>query len=86
MRISVARYITVKGLAESFTASLYGEEYLGPWVTNVKGQELEKSREIIVKSLNIKGFYKVLQYIFGGHMMNLDSSEPQEPQLSQVMP
>jgi uncharacterized protein YjaZ len=71
--VSVARYITVEGLAESFTASLYGEEYLGPWVTNVKGQELEKSREIIGKSLNIKGFYKVLQYIFGGHMMNLDS-------------
>jgi len=27
--VSVARYIALEGLAESFTASLYGEEYIG---------------------------------------------------------
>lgn len=73
--VSVARYIAVEGLAESFAASLYGEEYLGPWVTGVKGQELERSREIIGKSLNIKGFNEVRKYVFGDHITNFDSSE-----------
>jgi uncharacterized protein YjaZ len=41
--VSVERYIAVEGLAESFAASLYGEEYIGSWVTNVKGRNLEKS-------------------------------------------
>jgi uncharacterized protein YjaZ len=74
--VSVAKYLAVEGLAESFAASLYGEEYIGPWVTGVKGQDLEKSREIIGKSLNIKGFNEVRKYIFGDHMTNFDGSEP----------
>lgn len=73
--VSVARYIGVEGLAESFTASLYGEEYLSPYVTCVKGQDLEKSREIIGKSLNIRGFNEVRKYIFGDHMKSFDGSE-----------
>jgi uncharacterized protein YjaZ len=74
--VSDARYIAVEGLAESFAASLYGEEYIGSWATNVKGQDLEKSREIIGKSLNVKGFEEVRKYIFGDHMKNFDGSEP----------
>jgi uncharacterized protein YjaZ len=74
--VSVARYIAVEGLAESFAASLYGEEYIGSWVTDVKGQDLEKSREIIGKALNIRGFNEVRKYIFGDHMKNFDGSEP----------
>jgi uncharacterized protein YjaZ len=74
--VSVARYIAVEGLAENFAASLYGEEYIGSWVTDVKGQDLEKSREIIGKSLNIRGFNEVRKYIFGDHMKNFDLSEP----------
>lgn len=74
--VSVARYITVEGLAESFAASLYGEEYIGSWVTDVKGQDLEKSREIIGQALNIRGFNEVRKYIFGDHMKNFDGSEP----------
>jgi uncharacterized protein YjaZ len=74
--VSVAKYLAVEGLAESFAASLYGEEYIGPWITGVNGQDLEKSREIIGKSLNIKGFNEVRKYIFGDHMTNFDGYEP----------
>lgn len=74
--VSVARYIALEGLAESFAASLYGEEYIGSWVTNVKGQDLEKSREIIGKSLNVRGFNEVRKYIFGDQVKNFDGSEP----------
>jgi uncharacterized protein YjaZ len=70
--------IAVEGLAESFAASLYGEEYIGSWVTDVKGLDLEKSREIIGKSLYVRGFNEVRKYIFGDHMKNFDGSEPAE--------
>jgi uncharacterized protein YjaZ len=66
--ISLMRFllqdILVEGLAESFASSLYGEEYIGSWVTDVKGQDLEKSHEIIGESLNVRGFNEVRKYIF----------------------
>ncbi|MEN6313785.1 MAG: DUF2268 domain-containing putative Zn-dependent protease [Clostridiaceae bacterium] len=76
MNVSVAKYLAVEGLAESFAASLYGAEYIGPWVTSVKGQDLEKSREIIGRSLNIQGFNEVRKYIYGDQMTNFNGSEP----------
>jgi uncharacterized protein YjaZ len=36
---------------------------------------LEKSREIIGKSLNIRGFNEVRKYVFGDQMKNFDGSE-----------
>jgi uncharacterized protein YjaZ len=74
--VSVARYIAVEGLAESFAASLYGEEYIGSLVTTVKGQDLEKSRVIIGKSLSVRGFSEVRKYIFGDQVENFDGFEP----------
>jgi uncharacterized protein YjaZ len=76
MNVSVAKYLAVEGLAESFAASQYGEEYIGPWVTSVKGVDLEKSREIIGKSLNIHGFSEVRKYIYGDQMINFGATEP----------
>jgi len=69
MNVSVAKYLAVEGLAESFAASLYGEEYIGPWVTGVHGEALERSRQIIGRALDVKGFMEVRKYIFGDHPM-----------------
>lgn len=69
MNVSVGKYLAVEGLAESFAASLFGEEYIGPWVTEVKGDDLEKSRRIIGKALDVQGFMEVRKYIFGDHPM-----------------
>ena len=69
MNVSVGKYLAVEGLAESFAASLFGEEYIGPWVTGVKGDALEKSKHIIGKSLDVQGFMEIRKYIFGDHPM-----------------
>lgn len=74
MNVSVAKYAAMEGLAEYFGASLYGEANIGPWVTSVKGADLEKAREIIGKSLSVQGFNEVRKYIFGDQMMNFDGS------------
>jgi len=74
--ISVARYIALEGLAESFTVSLYGEEYAGSWALDLKGKDLEKSRQLIGNSLYVRGFHEVRKYVFGDQMESFDGSEP----------
>lgn len=67
--VTVGRYLAVEGLAESFAASMFGEDYIGPWVTGVQGADLETARRIISKSLDVKGFFEVRKYIYGKHPM-----------------
>jgi uncharacterized protein YjaZ len=67
--VTVGKYLAVEGLAESFAASMFGEEFVGPWVTGVQGEDLERSRKIISKALDVKGFMEVRKYIFGKHPM-----------------
>ncbi|MYL42157.1 DUF2268 domain-containing protein [Virgibacillus salexigens] len=67
--ITVGRYLAIEGLAESFAASMFGEEHIGPWVTGVQGADLETARRIISKSLDVRGFMEVRKYIFGEHPM-----------------
>jgi len=67
--VTVGKYLAVEGLAESFVESMFGEEYIGPWVTGVQGADLETASKIISKSLDIKGFMEVRKYIYGKHPM-----------------
>lgn len=74
MNVSVGKYLAVEGLAESFAASLFGEETIGHWTTAIQGETLEKTRRILGKALDIKGFMEVRKYIFGDHPL-LPASE-----------
>ena len=63
--ITVGRYIIMEGLAESFAASIYGEELVGPWITDFNMADMPRVKAIIRNGLNIKGFDAVRQYVFG---------------------
>ncbi len=76
MDVTVAKYVALEGLAESFGASLYGEEYIGPWVTNVKDEDLKKSRAIIEKALTVRGFMEVRKYVYGDYLAGFEGSAP----------
>jgi uncharacterized protein YjaZ len=65
MDISVGEYIVLEGLAESFAAALYGHDLVGPWVTALSAEELERSRAIIGGALDVRGFNNVRPYLFG---------------------
>ena len=67
--VTLSQYLAVEGMAESFASALYGEDCIGPWVTGVKGADLEKARGIIGKNLDVAGFMEVRKYIFGDHPM-----------------
>ena len=75
VEVSLAQYLAVEGLAESFATSLYGEAALGPWVTGVRGSDLERTRRIIANSLDVRGFMEARKYVFGDHPL-MPESEP----------
>ncbi len=69
MDVTVGKYLAVEGLAESFAVSMFGEECIGPWVSGVKGDDLERTRQVIGKVLDVKGFMEVRKYMYGDHPM-----------------
>jgi uncharacterized protein YjaZ len=69
MNVTLGQYLAVEGMAESFASALYGEDFIGPWVMGVEGEDLEKTRKIIGKKLDVAGFMEVRKYIFGDHPM-----------------
>jgi uncharacterized protein YjaZ len=74
MNVSVSQYLAVEGMAESFASAIYGDDFIGPWVTGVEGVNLEKTRQIIGRNLDVAGFMEVRKYIYGDHPM-LPASE-----------
>lgn len=67
--VTVARYLAVEGLAESFAESLYGPDALGPWVTGISQEELLKARKLLKGNLGIRGFGEVSPWLYGDHPM-----------------
>lgn len=74
--VTVGDYLIIEGLAESFAKELYGEDFLGPWVTSFDKEELEYSKEVIKDSLDIKGFAEVSSYMFGDTFASEQGYQP----------
>jgi uncharacterized protein YjaZ len=64
-RTTVADYIVVEGAAESFTASLFGEDKVGYFITEFDPAELETARRLVGQGLRVTGFNVIRSYIFG---------------------
>jgi uncharacterized protein YjaZ len=69
MNVTLSQYLAVEGLAESFAASLYGEELNGPWVANINETDLSKASSIIGRDIDVEGFMEVRKYMYGDHPM-----------------
>ena len=65
MHATVGDYMVAEGLAESFSAELYGTDKIGPWVTEFDDSRLEQTRTIFHKGLSVTGFDEMRGYIFG---------------------
>jgi predicted Zn-dependent protease DUF2268 len=64
-RTSVADYIVLEGTAESFAASLFGEQAVGYFITEFEPAEFETARRLIGAGLRATGFDVIRSYIFG---------------------
>ncbi len=73
--VTVAKYLAIEGLAESFAKSMYGYKFLGRWVKDLSGEELDKTRKIIGRALSVKGFNEVRKYIFGDQLLDYEDME-----------
>jgi uncharacterized protein YjaZ len=69
MNVRLSQYLAVEGLAESFAASLYGEEFNGPWVVDIQETDLRKASDVIGRDLDVEGFLEVRKYMYGDHPM-----------------
>jgi uncharacterized protein YjaZ len=67
MTASVADYIVMEGLAEAFAASLYGEDAITFFASEVDPGELEDARRLIGDGLDKTGFGVIRGYIFGDY-------------------
>lgn len=65
MTATVADYMVMEGLAESFSAELYGEDRIGFWVTDFDESRLEETRQTFASALDKTGFNVLRSYIFG---------------------
>ncbi|MFF5995014.1 DUF2268 domain-containing protein [Lysinibacillus sp. KU-BSD001] len=74
--ITVGDYLIIEGLAESFAKELYGEELLGPWVSDFEKEDLAYSTEVIKEALHVKGFAEVSSYMFGDTIAKEQGYQP----------
>ncbi len=73
---TVADYIVLEGLAESFAASLFGAETIGFFVTEVAEAELDAAKTLIAAGLQRAGFNVIRSYIFGDALAETNGYEP----------
>lgn len=62
---SVADYIVIEGTAESFAASLFGEDKVGLFISDFNPANLETARRLVGENLSATGFNTIRGYIFG---------------------
>ncbi|WP_090919841.1 MULTISPECIES: DUF2268 domain-containing protein [unclassified Bacillus (in: firmicutes)] len=74
--VTLSEYLVIEGLADSFATELYGEEYLGPWVTSIDEEELEYSIHVIREGFHLKGFAEVSSYMFGDEIAKKEGYSP----------
>ena len=75
-KTTVADYIVLEGMAESFAASLFGEEVVGYYVTQFDAAMLEAAKTLIGGGLNKTGFNLIRSYIFGDALAEKSGYEP----------
>lgn len=76
MQTSVAEYIVLEGMAESFAASLFGDEVVGFYVTEFDEAQLDAAKTLIAAGLQKTGFNVIRSYIFGDALAAQNGYEP----------
>jgi uncharacterized protein YjaZ len=75
MVATLADYMIAEGLAESFSKELYGEDKIGPWVTEFDETNLDQTIGLFRNNLEITGFDKLRSFIFGDEMSSYQGLE-----------
>lgn len=69
--VNLGEMIVSEGLAENYATTIFGEEYLGPWVTKTDMELMPLIKEIIHEGLNVTGFDNITSYLYGDEMAEI---------------
>lgn len=67
VQTTVADYIVHEGLAEAFAASLFGEDAVTFFVSDVPDEDVATARGVMRDGLSLTGFDTLRAYMFGQH-------------------
>jgi len=77
MNVTLADMMVSEGLAENFAVDMYGEEYLGPWVSKTDIETLNTVIKPIIKNgLEATGFDHITAYLYGDELAQLQGFFP----------
>lgn len=71
--ITLGEMLVSEGLAENFAVSMFGEEYLGPWVTKTDRELIPLIKEIIRGGLHATGLDNITAYLYGDEMAEMQN-------------
>lgn len=75
--ITLAEMMVNEGLAENFSTYLYGEEYVGPWVSKTDIEALnDYIKPIIREGLGAQGLDNITAYLYGDEMAKMQNYFP----------
>jgi len=74
--VTLGDYLVIEGLADSFASAVYGEQMLGPWVTDFDEEDLHYSIEVMHQVLELKGFAEIRSYMFGDEIAKEQGYQP----------
>ena len=69
--ITLGEMLVSEGLAENYATTLYGEEFLGPWVTKTDKELFPLIKEIIHEGLGATGLDNITAYLYGDEMAEM---------------
>lgn len=69
--ITLGEMLVSEGLAENYATTVFGEEFLGPWVTKTDKELFPLIKEIIYKGIDATGLDNITAYLYGDEMAEM---------------
>ncbi|MET3544712.1 uncharacterized protein YjaZ [Paenibacillus favisporus] len=75
--VHLGELIVSEGLAENYAAFMFGEEWLGPWVTKTNADTLNRHiKPVLSEKLHVTGFDQIAPYLYGDEIAELQNFKP----------
>lgn len=71
--VTLGEMLVSEGLAENYATTLFGEEFLGPWVTKTDMELMPLIKEIIYDGLGAQGMESITAYLYGDEMARMQN-------------
>ncbi|MCA1295201.1 DUF2268 domain-containing protein [Paenibacillus sp. alder61] len=75
--VNLGELIVSEGLAENYATLLFGEDFLGPWVTKTNAETLnERIKPVLREKLQLTGLDQFAPYLYGDEIARLQNFKP----------